>query len=188
MPMNPGQSVDDLAPAKTYSPAQLARATGISADALRFYERNGLLPRAPRSASGRRIFPPSALQRVRVIRAALSLGFTVAELSRIFRLRDAGAAPCQAVCELATAKLAEMEQALAQLTATRDVLAQSLRVWRRKLRSAPHGARVGLLDLFAAAYPARTQQLSPRLAPGRGGEQGSEAPREGGEGAVWATR
>jgi len=149
-----------------YSPAKLAAATGVSTDALRFYERKGLLPPAPRAANGRRVYPAGALHRVRVLRSALSLGFTVAELREIFRIRDAGGSPCQTVCRIAASKLAEMEQALAQLTATRDVLARSLRTWQRKLQSAKNGARVGLLDLFAAANPERALQISPHLAPG----------------------
>ncbi len=150
----------------TYSPSELAARTGVSADALRFYERKGLLPAPPRGSNGRRVFPASALQRVRVLRAAMSLGFTVAELREIFRLRDSGSAPCQAVCRMAAEKLVEIDQTLAQLSATRDVLARSLRTWRTKVRSAQEGTRVGLLDLFASANPERSRQISPRLAPG----------------------
>ena len=62
---------------------ELARLTGISADTLRFYERRGLLPSAPRAASGYRLFPPEALSRVKLIRGALSIGFSVAELTAI---------------------------------------------------------------------------------------------------------
>ena len=158
--------VPEQAARKTYTPAQLATELGISADALRFYERKGLLPPAPRSSGGRRVFPPSALQRVRVIRAALSLGFTVAELSRILRMRDTGGAPCQTVCELAVSKLAGLEQTIRQLTATRNLLAKSLRIWRRKLGSTAPGARVGLLDLFAEAHPERARHVSPHIGPG----------------------
>lgn len=50
---------------------ELARLAGISADTLRFYERRGLLPSAPRTATGYRLFPPEALARVRLIRRAL---------------------------------------------------------------------------------------------------------------------
>lgn len=151
---------------EVYTPSQLAHEAGISTDTLRFYERKGLLPAAPRTASGRRVFPAPALHRVRVIRAALSLGFTVAELREIFRLRDSGGAPCETVCKLAGKKLAELDESIAQLTATRDILAKSLRAWRRKLDSSHPGVRVGLLDLFAAANPGRARQISPRLAPG----------------------
>jgi len=153
-------------PAGPFSPARLAAASGVSTDALRFYERQGLLPAAPRSLNGRRVYPESALQRVQVVRAALSLGFTVAELREVFRIRQAGGSPCKTVCEMAATKLADLEQNIAQLMATRDVLAKSLRAWQRKLHSSVPGARMGLLDLFAAANPERSRHLSPRISPG----------------------
>ena len=151
---------------ETYTPSELAAEVGISADALRFYERKVLLPAAPRNVSGRRVFSPSALQRVRVIRAALSLGFTVAELREVFRIRDSGGAPCHTVMEMACAKLVELEETIAQLSATRNVLAKSMRTWRRKIHTAAPGARSGLLDLFAQMHPERSRQLSPRIGAG----------------------
>jgi DNA-binding transcriptional MerR regulator len=69
---------------------QLARLAGISPDTLRFYERRRLLPSAPRTASGYRLFPPEALARVKLIRAALSIGFSVDELAAILGERNRG--------------------------------------------------------------------------------------------------
>ena len=84
---------------------ELGRLADISTDTLRFYERRGLLPLAPRTVSGYRLFPPEALARVRLIRGALSIGFSVAELAAILRERDQGGAPCRRVRELAANKL-----------------------------------------------------------------------------------
>lgn len=64
--------------------AELARLAGVSTDTLRYYERLRLLPAAPRSASGYRQFPQQALARVRLIRGALAIGFSVRELAGIF--------------------------------------------------------------------------------------------------------
>ena len=61
---------------------ELARLAGISPDAVRFYERRRLLPTAPRSASGYRIFPREAVARVQLIRGALSIGFRSASWPR----------------------------------------------------------------------------------------------------------
>jgi len=73
---------------------ELARLAGVSSDTLRYYERQRLLPDVPRSASGYRLFPPEALARVRLIRGALSIGFSVRELAAIFGERDRGGVPC----------------------------------------------------------------------------------------------
>ncbi|MBI3405028.1 MAG: MerR family transcriptional regulator [Acidobacteria bacterium] len=149
-----------------YSPSELSREVGISSDALRFYEKQGLLPAAPRRANGRRVYPVTAAHRVRVIRAALSLGFTVADLQRVFRIRDTGGAPCETVYGLAMAKLAQIEQTISQLSETRDLLSSSIKKWRRQLASQASGQRLGLLDHFAASHPARSRLLSPRIGPG----------------------
>lgn len=66
-----------------------------------------------------------ALQRVQIICRALAEGFTLDELSRIFKVRDAGGAPCEEVRNLAQ-KLSEVETRLSELTALRDDLQRSL--------------------------------------------------------------
>jgi DNA-binding transcriptional MerR regulator len=99
---------------------ELARRAGVSPDTLRHYERRGLLPRPPRSAAGYRLYPPEALERVRLIRGALSIGFTVKELAAILSERDRGGAPCRRVRTLAAGKLSQIELQL-----------RALRRWRR---------------------------------------------------------
>jgi MerR family copper efflux transcriptional regulator len=95
--------------------SDLARLAGVSTDTLRYYERLRLLPAAPRSASGYRLFPAQALHRVRLIRGALAIGFSVRELPAIFAERDRGGAPCRRVRELARERLATVECSLRDL-------------------------------------------------------------------------
>ncbi|MFY9562287.1 MAG: MerR family transcriptional regulator [Terriglobales bacterium] len=85
----------------TFHSGELAKATGVSADTIRHYERIGVLPKAVRSTSGYRVYPQSAVERVRVVQRALRIGFTLAELSEVLKARDAGGALCQRVFELA---------------------------------------------------------------------------------------
>jgi DNA-binding transcriptional MerR regulator len=65
----------------------LARLTGVSTDTLRYYERLGLLPKPPRTGGGYRDYPTTSLERVRLIRRAMSVGFSLSELTTI--LKDA---------------------------------------------------------------------------------------------------
>src|SRR5437773_925083 len=88
---------------------ELARQAGVSADTLRHYERKGLIARPRRSPNGYREYPASTLDRVRLIRSALAVGFTLDELARILKERDQGGAPCRQVRQLAAEKLAEVE-------------------------------------------------------------------------------
>ena len=139
---------------------ELARLAGVSADTLRHYERRRLLPSAPRSASGYRLFPPEALTRVRVIRGALSIGFSVKELAAIFGERDRGGAPCKRVRAMAADKLAVLEAQLRHLRAWRRELRATLGEWDHLLRKTPGGQRAGLLEAFVATHATRETRTS----------------------------
>lgn len=123
---------------------ELAKAAGTSADTLRYYEKKNVL-RSSRSANGYREYPSDALERVRLIRQALAIGFTLDELSVVFRVVDRGGAPCHEVRQLAASKLAEIESHLVEVTALRDELRNSLRDWDARLAKTPAGKRAGLL-------------------------------------------
>jgi DNA-binding transcriptional MerR regulator len=125
---------------------ELARLCRVSTDTLRHYERVGVLPRAARTASGYRQYPPEAQVRVLAVRRALALGFSLAELARIFRVRERGGAPCREVRHLAEEKLGEIDQRLADLGALRDDLREILAEWDKRLAATPEGSRAGLLE------------------------------------------
>ena len=96
--------------ASTLRSGQLARLTGVSADTLRYYERIGILPTSQRTHGGYRMFPPSAVERVRLVQRALQLGFSLKELSEILRIRDDGGVPSHRVLSLTEQKLGSLEQ------------------------------------------------------------------------------
>jgi DNA-binding transcriptional MerR regulator len=91
-----------------YTPAQLARAAGVSTDTLRHYESRSLIPTPPRAANGYRTYPADTLARVQLIRRALAIGFTIDELARVLRSRDRGEVPCAGVRDLAARKIGEV--------------------------------------------------------------------------------
>jgi DNA-binding transcriptional MerR regulator len=132
------------------SAGELAMAAGVSTDTLRHYERKRVLPRPRRAPNGYRQYPPGALDRVLLIRRALAFGFTLGELARILAVRDGGGAPCKEVRSLAAAKLADLEQRLAQLAELRDGLRSTLKDWDRRLEKKSDGVRAGLLESLPA--------------------------------------
>jgi DNA-binding transcriptional MerR regulator len=123
----------------------LARLAGVSTDTLRVYERKGLLPRPVRGPNGYRLYSREAATRVRVVRQALALGFTLDELARVFKVRDQGGAPCREVRALAGRKLALLDSRLAELQQARERLRAVLEHWDRILDATPQGARAALL-------------------------------------------
>jgi DNA-binding transcriptional MerR regulator len=132
------------------SAGELAKSMGVSTDTLRHYERKGVLPRPRRSANGYRQYPTEALRRVLLVRRALAVGFTLDELARVLAVRDRGAAPCKEVRALAAAKLAEVEERLAQLIELRDDLRATVEEWDGRLAETPDGERAGLLESLTA--------------------------------------
>jgi MerR family transcriptional regulator, copper efflux regulator len=107
----------------------VASATGVSADTLRFYERRGLVRPAGRRASGYREYTEETVRLVRFIRQAQSLGFTLAEVEELVRLRErawAGAAPSR-LRAAAAEKLQEIDRRVRELRALRGALDTLLR-------------------------------------------------------------
>jgi MerR family transcriptional regulator, copper efflux regulator len=125
---------------------ELARLAGVSTDTLRHYERVGVLPRPPRTGSGYRRYPASAVDRVRLIRRALAIGFSLDELRRILQSRDRGGVPCQGVRALAASKLSQLEQRIAELEGLRDQLRGLLIDWDGRLARTPDGQPARLLE------------------------------------------
>ena len=103
----------------------LAARAGVSVDALRYYERRGLLRPTGRRASGYREYPPEAAAVVRFIKRAQILGFTLAEVEELVRLRADARQPAAALAarEVAAAKVRDIDDRVRQLLALRGALA-----------------------------------------------------------------
>lgn len=72
---------------------ELAAAGGVNVQTLRYYERRGLLPEPERSPGGHRVYPPEALERLRIIKGAQRLGFTLAEVAALLNHAQPRSAP-----------------------------------------------------------------------------------------------
>ncbi|NDW46863.1 MerR family transcriptional regulator [Ruegeria sp. PrR005] len=103
---------------------ELAERTGVSCDALRLYERQGLI-QADRWPNGYRDFSDEAEALVRLIRQAQGLGFSLAEIGGLLRGLSGGLSSDQ-VAEVLTAKLAEIDGRISALTDLRALLAARL--------------------------------------------------------------
>ena len=104
---------------------EIADATGLSRDTLRFYEKRGLL-RARRRANGYRDYPPEAVDWLRYLRLAQSLGFTLAEIEAdlpLLAAPDASAGQLRVALER---KLADIDQRIEGLQSLRGELARRL--------------------------------------------------------------
>lgn len=105
-----------------YTLGQLARETGINVETVRFYERKQLLGKTDTAASGYRQYGKDALTRLRFIRRAKTLGFTLREIRELLELRVHPDAPCEQVHQAASAKLRMIESKIDELDRIRQAL------------------------------------------------------------------
>jgi DNA-binding transcriptional MerR regulator len=104
----------------------VARTAGASVQAVRYYERLGLLPPARRTESGYRLYSPEVLERLGFIQQAQALGFRLEEICEILRMKYAGHSPCDCVRKLLEEKLDEIEREMARLQGFRRELHRTL--------------------------------------------------------------
>jgi MerR family copper efflux transcriptional regulator len=107
---------------KTLSIGQLATLAGVSVEAVRFYEREGLLEEAARGSSGYRAFPASAVGRLLFVQRAQQLGFTLREVRRLLAAWLEHDAPHEEVCVAVDDKVAELEKRAHELLQKAEAL------------------------------------------------------------------
>lgn len=103
---------------------EVADQAGVNLQTIRYYEREGLLPEPPRLASGYRMFPQDAVRRVRFIKRAQELGFTLSEIKELLALRIDRERGSAGVQKLAQAKIEDIEQKIRTLQSMKKVLKQ----------------------------------------------------------------
>ena len=101
---------------------KLAAAAGVGVETVRFYERKGLIQRPARPAGGFRVYSEEAISRLAFVREAQELGFTLREIRDLLALRANPASDCAAVRGRAAAKLAQLENRIAQSERMRATL------------------------------------------------------------------
>src|SRR5258706_12737014 len=92
-----------------------ARAAGVGVQTIRYYERAGLIVQPPRPSSGYHQYSPGAVHRVRFIKRAQRLGFTLAEIEELLALQFGDHLTCEDVTRRAAAKGHEVEERIAAL-------------------------------------------------------------------------
>ena len=128
------------------STGELARACSVSADTIRYYERRGALGAAIRGANGYRKYPADAVDRVLLIRRAISLGFSIDEIVEVLRERVAGRPPCRRVRAIAAAKLEELDGRIMELQSLRETVAATIAEWDERLSQTAPGEPAHLLE------------------------------------------
>lgn len=124
---------------------KVAQRAGVGVETIRFYERERLIDEPPRRVSGYRQYDEQVVRRIRFIRQAKELGFTLREIKELLELRiDPGGGPgvdpdchCGDVLTMTQAKIADIEQRLEALNRMKQVLTKLATACRRRKRTDP---------------------------------------------------
>jgi len=115
----------------------VAKRIGLSVDAIRFYERNSLLPRPGRTQGGFRQYAESDVETLAFIRRVQGLGFKLSEIRGLLRLRGNRLQPCAPVRRRLQEKLADVHKKLADLQKLEHELRLALHSCDKELRHRP---------------------------------------------------
>ena len=110
----------------SYTVSELARVAEVSADTVRFYDRDGLLTAVRRTPGGYRQYDDTAVDRLAFIRGAQTLGLTLADIRDLLAVRDTGVCPCEPAEQHLRRRLAEVDAELTRLTRLRGQMTAML--------------------------------------------------------------
>jgi len=127
--------MDDSEPDTTYQIGELAARSGVTPDALRYYERLGLLPAAQRTRGGFRMYPAATLDRLRFIKQAQMVGLTLHEIGELVGYQEQGGLKrCRHVRDLLQSKLVELQAKLTELEEFKNTLSGYLETCEQTIR------------------------------------------------------
>jgi MerR family mercuric resistance operon transcriptional regulator len=133
---------------------QVATRAGVSVDTIRYYEKRSLLPRAPRSEGGFRLFAVETIERVQFIKQAQEMGFSLDQIATL--LTGGGAGECRKVRDLLQAKVQEIRQRMNALRGFTNTLSRHLRACEEELTRSGTAAKCPVIvELGHSAKTAR---------------------------------
>ena len=112
---------------------EIAKRTSLTVDAIRFYEKRKLLPRALRSAGRFRLYGESSVERLCFIQQMQGLGFSLREVGELIQLRERKVEACESVRQLLTAKLVDVRAKMRELRRLEKELEADFRKCCREL-------------------------------------------------------
>jgi DNA-binding transcriptional MerR regulator len=121
-------------PTPTLQIGEVARRTALTVDAIRFYEKRSLLPKAMRTTGRFRLYTADDIERIRFIGRMQALGFSLGEIRELGSLRARSVDACESVRKLLTEKLSEVRRKMREFERLESELAADLRKCKAELR------------------------------------------------------
>lgn len=130
----------------SYRIGDIAQRSGLTPDTLRYYERLGLLRPGHRTTGGFRVYPEHALDRLRFIKQAQSMGLTLREIQDLVTYNEGGIRRCRRVHDLLGTKLADLEVRIAELQEFRRTLSQLQTECERIIKTVDSAAECPVIE------------------------------------------
>jgi DNA-binding transcriptional MerR regulator len=146
---------------------EVSKRSGVGVEALRFYERSGLLGRPARTASGYRVYDAGVLERLAFIKRAQVLGFSLDEIKQVIAEKQEGQSPCARVREIVRRRLLELDERMREMKRYRSELAAALAEWDEAGDAAGHVC--GLIEGTDIEHRMAQGKLEGKKGRGRGG-------------------
>jgi len=135
-----------------------AKELGVGIQTLHFYEQQGLIPHPLRAAaSGYRLYTPAIMERVRFVRKAQALGFSLEEIKEILGLAQKGMSPCGRVQAALAEKLLEVDRRLKELADFRSELAALI---EQSVKLSRHAAGAQVCSIVEESIPLSLNPVS----------------------------
>ncbi|MBI3653973.1 MAG: heavy metal-responsive transcriptional regulator [Acidobacteria bacterium] len=141
---------------------EVSKHSGIGIEALRFYEKQGLLNHATRTQSGYRMYSEDVLERLEFIKRAQVLGFSLAEIAHLIKEKESGKSPCFEVREIVRSRLQELDERMKEMRRYRKELAAALAEWDDAEEK--EGAICGLIESTTMTQPLPKRHLPSAIA------------------------
>ena len=151
------QIVDDEEGRRMLKIGEVSKRSGIGIEALRFYEKSGLLDKPSRTFSGYRVYGPEILERLAFIKQAQALGFSLDEIKRIVDDARTGQSPCDEVREIVSRRLEELDERMREMRRYRKELAGTLEEWNKVGRAPGHIC--GLIESSHVEHSAKEKKI-----------------------------
>ncbi len=127
--------------------SEVAKSTGVNANVVRYYTRIGLLNPTRNPDNGYREYSPQDVKRVRFIRKAKWLGFTLNDIKIILEESDSGKSPCGEVRRIISERILENEQRLQHLHEIQKRMERAIITWSSQSDSSPGNDHIcGLIE------------------------------------------
>lgn len=110
---------------------ELAKKAGVDPWTVRYYEKEHLIPVAPRSASHYRLYPPEIIDVIRFIKTAQGLGLTLEEIKKVIEAKRLKGKPCEHVVELLETKTSDLHRKIKEMGKLKKTIGGLLRNWKK---------------------------------------------------------